>query len=100
VGFIIIQYFFSIFLYFFFRDYTHGYCFSLGDCFNFVLASTFRSINGFVGYLFQLNETLGEITVNLTAFGIFQDLYAIVVHLIMTSVMLAVVINSFVVSQA
>lgn len=99
IAFVIIQYFFSIFLYFFFRKDTHGYCETLGNCFNFVLTATFRAINGFVGYLFQLDQPFDTNTVSISVFAIFSDLYAIVVHLIMMAVMLAVV-NSFVVAQA
>ena len=53
IALIILQYFFSILLYFFFSQNVNGYCDTLGDCFTFVLFASFRAVNGFVGYLFQ-----------------------------------------------
>ena len=93
------QYFFSILLYFFFRGNVNGHCDTLGHCFEFLFAASFRAINGFVGYLFQEDFNQAAL-LSLSLFGVFEDIYAIVVHMIMISVMLAVVINSFVTAKA
>lgn len=77
----------------------NGYCDTLGHCFTFVFATSYRAINGFVGYLFNENYVQGAV-IDISIFGIFEDIYAIVIHLIMVAVMLAVVINSFVMTKA
>lgn len=57
IAFIVLQYFFSILLYFFFNGDVNGHCDTLGHCFSFVFSTSFRAINGFVGYLFQEDNT-------------------------------------------
>jgi hypothetical protein len=99
VAFVIIEYFFSILLYFFFRDQVAGNCEKLGHCFAFVFSTTFLTINGFVGYLFQLDEQKRISQLRITPFEVFENLYVIVIHLIMFAVMLAVIINSFITAR-
>jgi hypothetical protein len=53
IAFVILQYFFSILIYFLFKSEASPYCDHLGECFTFIFLTTFKSIHGFVGYLFQ-----------------------------------------------
>ena len=52
VSFVLLQYFFSIFMFFNFKRYTYGLCATLGECFGFVFVTTYKAVGGFVGYLF------------------------------------------------
>jgi len=99
VTFIIIEYFFSILLYFFFQGDVNNYCDTLGKCFSFVFSTTFLAINGFVGYLFQLHEQQKTPVFQISFFHVFENIYVIVIHLIMFAVMLAVIINSFIMAK-
>lgn len=58
VSFVLVQYFFSIFMYFNFKKQTLGYCNTLGQCFGFVFVTTYKAIGGFVGYLFVKNGSV------------------------------------------
>ena len=52
VSFILVQYFFSIFMFFNFKRRTFGYCDTLGSWFGFVFVTTYKAVGGFVGFLF------------------------------------------------
>ena len=56
VAFILIEYYFSILLYFSFQGQTYGYCTNLQDCFSFVYFVTYKVVGGFPGFLFQYKQ--------------------------------------------
>lgn len=55
ISFVLVQYFFSIFMFFNFKKDTLGYCNTLASCFGFVFVTTYKAVGGFVGYLFIKN---------------------------------------------
>lgn len=61
VSFVLVQYFFSIFMYFNFQSQTLGYCNTLGSCFGFVFVTTYKTVGGFVGYLFQVEAAIPDV---------------------------------------
>ena len=65
VSFVLVQYFFSIFMFFNFKPETAPYCDTLGSCFGFVFVTTYKSVGGVVGYLFQRQ---GELVSNVNFF--------------------------------
>lgn len=56
-SFVLVQYFFSIFMFFNFKNQTYGLCNTLGECFGFVFVTTYKAVGGFVGYLFMKGES-------------------------------------------
>ena len=91
-SFILVQYFFSIFMFFNFRSRTYGYCNTLGSCFGFVFVTTYKAVGGFVGYLFLLGK--GQIpTVHF--FEVFQDVYVVLIYQIFFALILAIIIDTF-----
>jgi len=39
-------------MFFNFKNQTYGLCDTLGECFGFVFVTTYKTVGGFVGYLF------------------------------------------------
>ena len=92
VSFVLVQYFFSIFMFFNFKSRTFGNCDTLGACFGFVFVTTYKAVGGFVGYLFLLGK--GEIP-KVDFFEVFQDVYVVLIYQIFFALILAIIIDTF-----
>lgn len=92
VSFVLVQYFFSIFMFFNFKQETLGLCTTLGSCFGFVFITTYKTVGGFVGYLFLKN---GSQITSVDFFEIFQDVYVVLVFQIFFALILAIIIDTF-----
>ena len=91
-SFVLLQYFFSIFMFFNFKKQTLGYCNTLGACFGFVFVTTYKAVGGFVGYLFVKN---GNQIQSVNFFQIFQDMYVVLIFQIFFALILAIIIDTF-----
>jgi hypothetical protein len=85
-------------MYFVFKSEASPYCDHLGECFSFIFLTTFKSIHGFVGFLFQQN--LSQFDNRISLFSIFEDIYVILIYQIVIALILAIVIDSFTVDRA
>lgn len=92
VSFVLLQYFFSIFMFFNFKNLTLGFCKTLGSCFGFVFVTTYKAVGGFVGYLFVKN---GSQIQPVNFFQIFQDIYVVLIFQIFFGLILAIIIDTF-----
>lgn len=92
VSFVLLQYFFSIFMFFNFKNQTLGFCKTLGSCFGFVFVTTYKAVGGFVGYLFVKN---GSQIQPVNFFQIFQDIYVVLIFQIFFGLILAIIIDTF-----
>ena len=91
ISFILVQYFFSIIMFFSFQSQTYKYCDTLSSCFGFVFVTTYKEVGGFVGFLFDLNSSVSYVNF----FDIFQDIYVVLVFQIFFSLILAIIIDAF-----
>lgn len=92
VSFILVQYFFSIFMFFNFKKQTYGYCSTLGKCFGFVFVTTYKAVGGFVGFLFLRS---GAKVPSVDFFEVFQDVYVVLIYQIFFALILAIIIDTF-----
>ena len=53
----LVEYYFSIVLYYNFSDRTYGICKDLQSCFSFVFYVTYKVVGGFPGFIFQFKQS-------------------------------------------
>lgn len=92
ISFVLLQYFFSIFMFFNFKQQTLTYCPTLGACFGFVFVTTYKAVGGFVGYLFEKG---GSQIQPINFFEVFQDIYVVLIFQIFFALILAIIIDTF-----
>lgn len=79
-------------MFFTFKQQTDPYCNTLGSCFGFIFVTTYKSVGGFVGYLFQeSNDKINSVDF----FEIFQDIYVVLIYQIFFALILAIIVDTF-----
>lgn len=79
-------------MFFNFKGQTYGLCDTLGSCFGFIFVTTYKTVGGFVGYLFIKS---GDAIQPVNFFEIFQDIYVVLVFQIFFALILAIIIDTF-----